>query len=125
VVITPFEILRIAARKFGDVNNASRIHCDAEGIDQLRTAGRAVVAAESVASHSGDHAVRDPADAVVSRVGDINAAKRVHGDAGGPVQLSAGGSIVVAVEACPPISAIVVITPFATFRMQLFTESAM
>jgi len=78
------------------------------------------------ARHGGDHSLRDLADEVVRGIGNIEVAGRVHRDACGVVQLSAGGRSVVAAEAFRPgVPATVEITPFETLRMRLFTLSAM
>ena len=83
----------------GDVQVAGGIHGDAVGIIQLGAGGRAAVAADSldpVSRHGGDHPIRDLADAAVTGVGDVQVAGGIHGDAGGIVQLGAGGRTVVA-----------------------------
>src|ERR1019366_4422398 len=80
-----------------DVDVARSVNCDAIGVVQLGAGSRAVIAAEAwhpVSRHSGDHPVRDFADAVIRRVGDIEAACGVHGDAEG-LELSGGGGPVV------------------------------
>src|ERR1019366_1408410 len=85
--------------RVGDIEVAGGVHGDPHGAAQLGAGGRAVVAAETlrpISRRGGDHPVRDLADAVVDRVGDVQVAGRVDGDPGGKVQLGAGGRAVVA-----------------------------
>ena len=90
----------------GDVQVPGGIHGDARGTVQLGVAGRAVIAAEAWRSVSRDgshHPIRDLADTVIPRVGDVQVARGIHGDAPRTAQLGAGGWAVVAAVAVRPI----------------------
>src|SRR5437667_141440 len=79
----------------------------AAGTQHPAGAGRSAVSAETsrpTRRQSGEHAGRGRAEAVVTRVGDVQVAGGVQGDAGGTPQLGAGGRTVVAAEAIRPIS---------------------
>ena len=88
----------------GDVQVAGGIHRDAVGIKQLGAGRRTAIAEGCAASrHGRDHATRNLADAVIIRIGDVEVAGGIHGDASGIVQLGAGGLAVTAI-ACRSVS---------------------
>ena len=92
-----------------DVHVARRIHCDVTRVVKLRARARAAVAAESKDASARDRgddarAFCHLTDAMISIIRDVHAARRVHRDACGEVQLRARARAAVAAESLGSIA---------------------
>jgi hypothetical protein len=77
------------------------VHSHVAWVSQLGVTGWAIISGKlhnSISRYCGDHSVRDLADARIVPVRDEEVSKRIDGDAGEAIELSARGRTVVTAE---------------------------